>query len=120
MINYYYADLIHDVDLIIKKMDSVFFFFNPHCRINGSIPNNAEIRDNVLIFKGPLTYDVQGTYVCDATNSIGTRSASVEVGIIGWFYSAAVIKMTPLVLRSFCRERNHSVFSFRLKLGPPV
>uniref|UniRef100_H3CX91 Nectin cell adhesion molecule 1 n=1 Tax=Tetraodon nigroviridis TaxID=99883 RepID=H3CX91_TETNG len=50
--------------------------------INGSIPSNAEIRDNVLIFKGPLTYDVQGTYVCDATNSIGTRSASAEISII--------------------------------------
>lgn len=26
---------------------------------------------------------MQGTYVCDATNSIGTRSGSVEVSIIG-------------------------------------
>ncbi|XP_041863437.1 nectin cell adhesion molecule 1a [Melanotaenia boesemani] len=50
--------------------------------INGSIPSNAEIRDNVLIFKGPVTLDLQGTYVCDATNSIGTRSAFVEVSII--------------------------------------
>ncbi|XP_069395881.1 nectin cell adhesion molecule 1a isoform X1 [Paralichthys olivaceus] len=50
--------------------------------INGSIPNSAEIRDNVLTFKGPVTYDLQGTYVCDATNSIGTRSGSVEVSII--------------------------------------
>uniref|UniRef100_A0A672GWG4 Nectin cell adhesion molecule 1a n=1 Tax=Salarias fasciatus TaxID=181472 RepID=A0A672GWG4_SALFA len=51
--------------------------------INGSIPSNAEIRDNVLTFKGPVTYDLQGTYVCDATNSIGTRSASVEVSVLG-------------------------------------
>ncbi|KAM4546153.1 nectin 1a isoform 2-T2 [Odontesthes bonariensis] len=50
--------------------------------INGSIPSNAEIRDSVLMFKGPVTYDLQGTYVCDATNSIGTRSASVEVSVI--------------------------------------
>ncbi|XP_053297542.1 nectin cell adhesion molecule 1a [Pleuronectes platessa] len=49
---------------------------------NGSIPNSAEIRDNVLSFKGPVTYDLQGTYVCDATNSIGTRSGSVEVSVI--------------------------------------
>lgn len=57
----------------------------PHtlCRVNGSLPSSVEIRDNVLIFKGPLTYDVQGTYMCDATNSIGTRSASVEVSILG-------------------------------------
>ncbi|KAM8835676.1 nectin 1a isoform 1-T1 [Synchiropus picturatus] len=50
--------------------------------INGSIPNNAEIRDNVLLFKGPVTYELQGTYVCDATNSIGTRSAFVEVSVL--------------------------------------
>nr|XP_057942263.1 nectin-1-like isoform X2 [Doryrhamphus excisus] len=50
--------------------------------INGSIPSNTEIRDNVLIFKGPVTYDLQGTYVCDATNSIGTRSGYVEVSVI--------------------------------------
>uniref|UniRef100_A0A3Q0QX76 Nectin cell adhesion molecule 1a n=1 Tax=Amphilophus citrinellus TaxID=61819 RepID=A0A3Q0QX76_AMPCI len=51
--------------------------------INGTIPNNAEIRDNILTFKGPVTYDLQGTYVCDATNSIGTRSGYMEVSIIG-------------------------------------
>ncbi|XP_049599591.1 nectin cell adhesion molecule 1a isoform X1 [Syngnathus scovelli] len=50
--------------------------------INGSMPSSAEIRDNVLIFKGPVTYDLQGTYVCDATNSIGTRSGFVEVSVI--------------------------------------
>ncbi|XP_077597432.1 nectin 1a [Stigmatopora nigra] len=50
--------------------------------INGSMPSFAEIRDNVLIFKGPVTYDLQGTYVCDATNSIGTRSGFVEVSVI--------------------------------------
>ncbi|XP_061557651.1 nectin-1-like isoform X2 [Phycodurus eques] len=50
--------------------------------INGSMPSSAEIRDNVLIFKGPVTYDLQGTYVCDATNSIGTRSGFVEISVI--------------------------------------
>ncbi|XP_051903121.1 nectin cell adhesion molecule 1a [Hippocampus zosterae] len=50
--------------------------------INGSMPSSAEIRDNILIFKGPVTYDLQGTYVCDATNSIGTRSGFVEVSVI--------------------------------------
>ncbi|XP_056141023.1 nectin cell adhesion molecule 1a [Lampris incognitus] len=51
-------------------------------QVNGTIPSNVEIQDNVLTFKGPVTYDLEGTYVCDATNSIGTRSASVEVSII--------------------------------------
>ncbi|KAI7795974.1 nectin cell adhesion molecule 1a isoform X1 [Triplophysa rosa] len=49
--------------------------------LNGSLPSSAELRDDVLIFKGPVTYDIAGTYVCDATNSIGTGSASVEVTV---------------------------------------
>ncbi|XP_073680828.1 nectin 1a isoform X1 [Garra rufa] len=47
--------------------------------LNGTMPNAAEPREDVLIFKGPVTYDIAGTYVCEATNSIGTGSASVEV-----------------------------------------
>lgn len=65
------------------------------CRVNGSIPINTEIRDNILIFKGPVTYDLQGTYVCDATNSIGTRSGTVEVSVNGkvtWVYQTSVTK----------------------------
>uniref|UniRef100_A0AAV2J7F3 Ig-like domain-containing protein n=1 Tax=Knipowitschia caucasica TaxID=637954 RepID=A0AAV2J7F3_KNICA len=50
--------------------------------INASIPENVEIRDNLLIFKGPITYEIQGTYVCEATNSIGTRAASVDISVI--------------------------------------
>ena len=74
------------------------------CRVNGSIPSSAEIRDNVLTFKGPVTYDVQGTYVCDATNSIGTRSASVEVSIIGT--SAWSLGSFHLRIRAKWKERN--------------
>ncbi|XP_028840780.1 nectin 1a isoform X2 [Denticeps clupeoides] len=47
--------------------------------LNGSIPNKVEIRENILLFKEPVSYQLTGTYVCDATNSIGTRSASVDV-----------------------------------------
>uniref|UniRef100_A0AAY5JXH9 Ig-like domain-containing protein n=1 Tax=Esox lucius TaxID=8010 RepID=A0AAY5JXH9_ESOLU len=50
-------------------------------RLNGSIPSSVEIRDNILLFKGPIRYEVGGIYVCDATNSIGTSSAFVEVSI---------------------------------------
>ncbi|XP_064208606.1 nectin cell adhesion molecule 1a isoform X3 [Anguilla rostrata] len=49
--------------------------------LNGSMPANAEIRNNTLLFKGPVTNEVAGTYVCDATNSIGTRSGQVEVNV---------------------------------------
>ncbi|CAL8304915.1 unnamed protein product [Gadus morhua 'NCC'] len=51
-------------------------------RVNGTIPSNVEIQDNTLTFSGPLTYDLEGTYACEATNGIGTRAASVEVVII--------------------------------------
>ncbi|KAL1256287.1 hypothetical protein QQF64_011832, partial [Cirrhinus molitorella] len=51
--------------------------------LNGSLPNNIEIKNNTLFFKGPVTYEFGGTYVCDATNSIGTRSGLVEVNVTG-------------------------------------
>ncbi|KAF5907837.1 nectin-1 [Clarias magur] len=49
--------------------------------LNGSMPKNVEIRNNTLLFRGPVTYDFSGTYICDATNSIGTRSGLVEVNV---------------------------------------
>ncbi|XP_026876873.1 nectin cell adhesion molecule 1b [Electrophorus electricus] len=49
--------------------------------LNGSLPKNVEIRNNTLIFRGPVTHELGGTYVCDATNSIGTRSGLVEVNV---------------------------------------
>uniref|UniRef100_A0A3B1INQ7 Nectin cell adhesion molecule 1a n=1 Tax=Astyanax mexicanus TaxID=7994 RepID=A0A3B1INQ7_ASTMX len=75
--------------------------------LNGSMPDAVELRDDTLIFKGPITYGIAGTYVCDATNSIGTGSASVEVtvsenplplsaservmGVLGWVVALGVI-----------------------------
>ncbi|KAF6726305.1 Nectin-1 [Oryzias melastigma] len=49
--------------------------------LNGSLPSNVEIKNNTLFFKGPVTYDLAGTYVCDATNAIGTRTGIVDVNI---------------------------------------
>ncbi|XP_060779525.1 nectin cell adhesion molecule 1b isoform X2 [Neoarius graeffei] len=49
--------------------------------LNGSLPQNVEIRNNTLLFRGPVTKDFSGTYICDATNSIGTRSGLVEVNV---------------------------------------
>ncbi|KAA8594094.1 hypothetical protein FQN60_004928 [Etheostoma spectabile] len=60
-----------------------------HIPLNGSLPSNVEIKNNTLFFKGPVTYDLAGTYVCDATNSIGTRTGIVDVNITG-YGSAAV------------------------------
>ncbi|XP_035009641.1 nectin cell adhesion molecule 1b isoform X3 [Hippoglossus stenolepis] len=49
--------------------------------LNGSLPANVEIKNNTLFFKGLVTYEVAGTYVCDATNGIGTRTGIVDVNI---------------------------------------
>ncbi|XP_042199900.1 nectin-1 isoform X1 [Callorhinchus milii] len=49
--------------------------------LNGSLPENVEIQNNTLFFKGTVTYDLAGTYVCEATNAIGTRSGLVEVNV---------------------------------------
>ncbi|XP_069017260.1 nectin cell adhesion molecule 1b isoform X2 [Embiotoca jacksoni] len=49
--------------------------------LNGSLPSNVEIKNNTLFFKGLVTYDQAGTYVCDATNGIGTRTGIVDVNI---------------------------------------
>lgn len=57
-----------------------------HHSLNGSLPTNVEIKNNTLFFKGPVTYDLAGTYVCDATNGIGTRTGSVDVNITGRFF----------------------------------
>lgn len=49
--------------------------------LNGTMPKNVEVRNNTLFFRGPVTYELGGTYVCDASNSIGTRSGLVEVNV---------------------------------------
>lgn len=69
-------------------MFAPFFFFHSSFivfsrSLNGSLPTNVEIRNNTLFFKGPVTFDLAGTYVCDATNGIGTRTGIVDVNITG-------------------------------------
>ncbi|XP_061596857.1 nectin cell adhesion molecule 1a [Cololabis saira] len=107
--------------------------------INGSIPSNTEISDNVLRFKGPVTYELQGTYVCDATNSIGTRSASVEVSVtekplpqiatsdvvsvVALLLAAGVligITITVLVLKIRTRKDKSSTGSQSTTLSQPI
>ncbi|XP_032431848.1 nectin 1a [Xiphophorus hellerii] len=107
--------------------------------VNSSIPSNVEIRDNVLLFKGPVTYEVQGTYVCDATNSIGTSSAFVEVSVlekplpqiatgdvisvIALLLAAGVlmgITITVLVLKIRTRKDSSSGDSPSRKLSQPI
>lgn len=49
-----------------------------------------EIKNNTLFFKGSVTYDLAGTYVCDATNGIGTRTGIVDVNITGRSIKAVI------------------------------
>ncbi|XP_077163095.1 nectin-1 isoform X3 [Paroedura picta] len=49
--------------------------------LNGSIPDNVEVQNSTLFFKGPVTYSLAGTYICEATNAIGTQSGLVEVNV---------------------------------------
>ncbi|KAK0150266.1 Nectin-1 [Merluccius polli] len=107
--------------------------------VNGTMPSSVEVQDNTLTFSGPLTYDLEGTYVCDATNSIGTRSASVEVSIIekplpqiaagdvisvvALLLAAGVlmgITVTVLVLKIRSRKDGDSSDSPSSKLSQPV
>ncbi|KAK6468006.1 nectin-1-like isoform X2 [Huso huso] len=49
--------------------------------LNGTMPVNVEVLNSTLFFKGPVTRDLAGTYVCEAANVIGTRSGLVEVNV---------------------------------------
>ncbi|XP_074158570.1 nectin-1 isoform X3 [Sminthopsis crassicaudata] len=49
--------------------------------LNGTLPSNMDTQNKTLLFKGPVTYSLSGTYICEATNPIGTRSGMVEVNI---------------------------------------
>lgn len=50
---------------------------------NGTLPGSVEIQNNTIYFKGPVSYSVAGTYICEASNAIGTRSGLVEVNVTG-------------------------------------
>ncbi|KAM6432185.1 nectin-1 isoform 3-T3 [Liasis olivaceus] len=55
--------------------------------LNGSLPDSAEIQNSTLFFKGPVTYSLSATYICEATNTIGTRSGQVEVNVTEFPYT---------------------------------
>ncbi|KAJ3588678.1 hypothetical protein NHX12_009532, partial [Muraenolepis orangiensis] len=107
--------------------------------VNGTIPSSVEVQENTLTFRGPLTYDLEGTYACDATNSIGTGSASVAVSVIekplplvatgdvitviALLLAAGVlvgITITVLVLKIRSRKDSNSTKSPSGKLSQPV
>lgn len=86
-------------------MASVLFFLPlslSHHSLNGSLPSNVEIKNNTLFFKGPVTYDLAGTYVCDATNGIGTRTGIVDVNITGRWTAAPVSALSAWLASIQC------------------
>ncbi|NXR59206.1 NECT1 protein, partial [Rhadina sibilatrix] len=58
---------------------------------NGTLPGSVEIQNNTIYFKGPVSYSLAGTYVCEATNAIGTRSGLVEVNVTEFPYTPSPI-----------------------------
>ncbi|XP_072469052.1 nectin-1 [Notamacropus eugenii] len=55
--------------------------------LNGTLPSSMDTQNKTLFFKGPVTYSLSGTYICEATNPIGTRSGMVEVNITEFPYT---------------------------------
>ncbi|CAH2319504.1 nectin-1 isoform X2 [Pelobates cultripes] len=50
---------------------------------NGSLPDTAEVNNSTLLFRGPVTYSLSGTYICEAKNTIGSHMGQVEVNVTG-------------------------------------
>ncbi|XP_068097086.1 nectin-1 isoform X5 [Hyperolius riggenbachi] len=48
---------------------------------NGSLPDSAEVNNNTVSFRGPVTYSLSGIYICEAKNSIGSQTGQVEVNV---------------------------------------
>ncbi|XP_044129951.1 nectin-4 [Bufo gargarizans] len=50
-------------------------------RVNASLPKDVKIEGNQLRFTGPLLAEDAGVYICEATNGVTTRQASVMVTV---------------------------------------
>ncbi|NWR73113.1 NECT1 protein, partial [Centropus unirufus] len=69
---------------------------------NGTLPGSVEIQNNTIYFKGPVSYSVAGTYICEASNAIGTRSGLVEVNVTGRKTPAARLSLALGMLHQAC------------------
>ncbi|XP_078394065.1 nectin-4-like, partial [Cetorhinus maximus] len=50
-------------------------------RLDGSLPNSSVTRGKRLFFRGSLSIEDAGTYVCEATNMIGSRTGQTDIKI---------------------------------------
>uniref|UniRef100_A0A8C4Q8M9 Ig-like domain-containing protein n=1 Tax=Eptatretus burgeri TaxID=7764 RepID=A0A8C4Q8M9_EPTBU len=56
---------------------------NPVPKMNGSLPDDAKPNGAFLKLDGPVSERHNGTYMCQASNGLGTRLAAVTVFILG-------------------------------------
>ncbi|XP_041036594.1 nectin-4-like isoform X2 [Carcharodon carcharias] len=50
-------------------------------RLDGSLPNSSVSEGKRLLFRGSLSIEDAGTYVCEATNVIGSRTGHADIKI---------------------------------------
>lgn len=66
----------------ILPIGAVYLFLN-HSRLNGELPPGLRIANNTLIFGRPLDHNDSGTYQCEVTNDIGSRTNTRNIYILG-------------------------------------
>ncbi|KAM5131907.1 nectin-1 [Mantella aurantiaca] len=70
-----------DVKLTCKADSNPPPFMYQWRMTNGSLPDSAEVKNNTLFFRGPVTYILSGTYICEARNAIGSQTGQVDVNV---------------------------------------
>lgn len=52
-------------------------------RLDGEMPNGAEMVNNTLVFTRPLQKNDSGVYRCEVANDIGLHSRDIRIRIQG-------------------------------------
>ncbi|XP_072887060.1 LOW QUALITY PROTEIN: nectin-4-like [Hemitrygon akajei] len=50
-------------------------------RVGGALPNNVTMDGERLLFNRRLTLEDSGTYICEVSNEIGSRSAQIKISV---------------------------------------
>uniref|UniRef100_A0A8B9PLU6 Nectin cell adhesion molecule 1 n=1 Tax=Apteryx owenii TaxID=8824 RepID=A0A8B9PLU6_APTOW len=80
----------YEPEVTIEGFDGNWFLNRKDVKLillQSSYPQHVEIQNNTIYFKGPVSYSVAGTYICEASNAIGTRSGLVEVNVTEFPYT---------------------------------
>ncbi|XP_041128044.1 nectin-3-like isoform X1 [Polyodon spathula] len=65
-------------------------------RLNGELPAGLRIANNTLIFGRPLDHNDSGTYQCEVTNDIGSRTNTRNIYILDPPPTTTTLPTTPL------------------------